>query len=139
MHCCCLFYVMRVQALLFTLLAPFGTRSRGFYNSVQQYTMRIYVLTVLSALLLLCIAKSEPSFHQGNTESTFIIILLCYCSTCKCFSGPIKRFQTIYPQILRKTRPTRNVSIKAWVKPVILTAVDILNLATVSGVVENLV
>ena len=51
----------------------------GASKSVWQYTMRIYALTVLSALLVLCVAKSVPSSQQGNTGSTFIIICILLC------------------------------------------------------------
>ena len=62
-------------------------------SSKRQYTMRIYVLTVLSALLVLCVAKNAPSFHQEITESKFTLKLQIAQLALLFFHAQLKSFK----------------------------------------------
>ena len=67
--------------------------------------MKVYLMTVLASLLALSAANVASHTNLEGLLATLITISY----TNSIITGTVKRFQTIYPQVLHKTRPTRSV------------------------------
>ena len=87
-------------------------------SSLVQYSatnMRIFALVILAALAALCTAINVPvnqKISQGKEDlSASAMYALMDCIVYTRSSVISKTYETVHPQVIRKTRPTRNVSL----------------------------
>jgi len=102
-----------------TSVSDYKRNSTLRVSSLVQYSatnMRIFALVILASLAALCTAINVPvnqKISQGKEDlsarAMYSVIALMDCIVCTRSSVISKAYETVHPQVIRKTRPMRNV------------------------------